>query len=186
LQAPDYVPAAEVTNYGGSPFAYNSAYHVNMAAFILLEKWFLYLKEIDVYDNTRIIIVSDHGSANAYNNSSLEGMRLPDGGAMASFHPVLLVKDFAGGAELPVQGLITDNSFMTNADVSTIALEGIIENPANPFTSRPLVPNKKNGVYIANSVKSTTEYQYTINKNAWLYVHEDIFNADNWQKEAEK
>ena len=182
LQAPDYVPVENVTGYGGSPFAYNPAYHVNMAAFLLLEKWFAYLKEIDVYDTTRIIIVSDHGSASAYDSSTFKGVQLPDGGALSSFHPVLLVKDFKAEAENVPHELVTDSSFMTNADVCLIALDGIIENPVNPFTSRPIVPDKQNGVYITTAERSTTEYQYSINEKSWLYVHDDVFNPDNWQR----
>ena len=34
-------------------------YQVNMAAFLKLGEWFDYLRENGVYDNTRIIIVSD-------------------------------------------------------------------------------------------------------------------------------
>ena len=36
-------------------------YHANMAALIQLGNWFDYLRENDVYDNTKIIIASDHG-----------------------------------------------------------------------------------------------------------------------------
>ena len=36
-------------------------YHVNMAAYIEHGNWFDYLRENGVYDNTRIILVSDHG-----------------------------------------------------------------------------------------------------------------------------
>ena len=38
-----------------------SHYHSNMASFLQLGKWFNYMREQGVYDNTRIIIVADHG-----------------------------------------------------------------------------------------------------------------------------
>ena len=37
------------------------SYHCNMAAFLQLGKWFDVLREQGVYDNTRIILVADHG-----------------------------------------------------------------------------------------------------------------------------
>ena len=36
-------------------------YHVNAAALLQVAKWLDFLKENDCYDNTRIIIVADHG-----------------------------------------------------------------------------------------------------------------------------
>jgi hypothetical protein len=38
-------------------------YHVAMAALLLRGKWFDFLLENGVYDNTRIIIAPDHGSS---------------------------------------------------------------------------------------------------------------------------
>jgi hypothetical protein len=57
FQAPDYVPLSLITDRGEGPFADEVHYHANMAAYILLGKWFSFLKENGVYDNTRIIIV---------------------------------------------------------------------------------------------------------------------------------
>ena len=36
-------------------------YQSNMAAMLQLGRWFDYLRENGVYDNTRIIVMSDHG-----------------------------------------------------------------------------------------------------------------------------
>ena len=36
-------------------------YHANAAALLRLGEWFDWMREQGVYDNTRIIIVSDHG-----------------------------------------------------------------------------------------------------------------------------
>ena len=77
LQQPDYVPQYYVDNTAydvdmearytvdGVTMKMESQYevihyHVNMATFIQLGKWFDYLRENGVYDNTRIILVSDH------------------------------------------------------------------------------------------------------------------------------
>ncbi len=62
-------------------------YHVNMATYLELGKWLDYLRANDVYDNTRIILVADHGRClNQFgiscNNQDLE-----------CFMPLLMVKD---------------------------------------------------------------------------------------------
>ena len=45
---------------------------------------------------------------------------------------MLLVKDFGA------TGFTTSDTFMTNADVPTLAMAGLIENPVNPFTGNPI------------------------------------------------
>jgi hypothetical protein len=41
-------------------------YHVNMAAMLLVGKWLDFMRESGVYDNTRIILVADHGFSFGY------------------------------------------------------------------------------------------------------------------------
>ena len=78
LQEPEYVPAPEVDNTQyerehADRFTVNGRtmtveqrndyayYQCNVAALLQLGKWFDYLRENGVYDNTRIIVMSDHG-----------------------------------------------------------------------------------------------------------------------------
>ena len=176
LQAPDYIPVQHVTNTGEFPFSLDSTYHLTIASFLLLGKWFEYLKENEVYDNTRIIIVSDHGrgSLNIHNN-----FLLPNGNLLFSYNPLLMVKDFLSYDSYKIK-----NDFMTNGDVPLLALEGIINNPINPFTKTPLKSDKDLGVNIAAigavSTYRHNKYGYNINKNQWLFVKENIFKPENW------
>jgi hypothetical protein len=179
LQAPDYFPAPEVTNFGSGPFAFDEYYHVNIASFMMLGKWFSFLKKNDVYDNTRIIIVSDHGRHGR--SELLNNIVLPNGDRLQSFNPLLMCKDFnAGNGEL-----LVDNSFMTNGDTPLLATNSIINNPINPFTHIPLQSNKENGVTIttigALSSRVHSKYQYKINEHEWLHVHDNIFDPTNWE-----
>jgi len=103
-------------------------YHANMAALLRLSEWFDMLREAGVYDNTRIIIVSDHA-----NGLHLDPEKVLDtGDDMEYLYPVLLVKDFGS------TGLTWSDEFMTNADVPALAAEQVIEDPRNPFTGRSL------------------------------------------------
>jgi len=181
LQSPDYVPVSTVTEKGSGVFSDNPHYHVNMAAYLLLGRWFDYLKENAVYDNTRIIVVSDHG----YNiNTGSNGFVLPNGDRLEKYISLLMVKDFNSRGDLNI-----NNTFMTQADVPLLALNGIINDPVNPFTGLPVENNKENGVFITTSNKfyytKHGKYKFNINKDEWFFVHNNIFDPNNWEK-AEK
>jgi hypothetical protein len=176
LQAPDYRPAVTVTNYGTSPFRLSPAYHVNAASIKRLADWFLYLKDEDVYDNTRIIIVSDHGPESNF----VTKIDLPIN--VDQFNPLLLVKDFDASGNLK-----TDMSFMSNADVPTIALRGLIDYPVNPYTGNSINSEaKKNPLYIGISgsihISDPRTTQFGLNPKEDYYVHDNIFDANNWEK----
>ncbi|GHT78942.1 membrane protein [Spirochaetia bacterium] len=181
LQPPDYTPAQTISNHGKSILKDDSRYHMTIASFILLHKWFAFLKEHGVYDNTRIILVSDHGRGNTDYPGNIP---LPDGGKLQSYNALLMVKDFdvKDGDALTV-----DTSFMTNADAALFAVQGI--DSANPFTGKVLEPDKKNGVTIttigALSTYRHSKYGYNIDADQWLHVHDTIFDPNNWEK-AEK
>jgi YidC/Oxa1 family membrane protein insertase len=183
LQTPDYQPVQSVTNRGTGYFANDSHYHVTMASFLLLGKYLEFLKENDVYDNTRIIIAADHGVGGFLKNQD-GNITLPNNGSINGYNPLLLIKDFNAEGSLAI-----DNSFMTNADSPFFALEGIIENPVNPFTHNPLKSDKAEGIYIATigalSSYSHSKYQYRIGKNQWLYVKDNIFDLANWRAATE-
>ena len=150
LQTPDYIPSANVDNTAfneknNSLYTINGRtmsmstvnqvthYHVNVATYIQLGEWFDYLRANGVYDNTRIILVSDHGKdINQFgincNNQNLE-----------CFMPLLMVKDFNA------KGFNVKEDFMTNGDTPLLATEGLIISPVNPFTGNPLTSEAKNG-----------------------------------------
>lgn len=176
LQAPDYVPSLLVTDFGQGRFAKLPEYSVNAASFKRLAEWFSYLKENDVYDNTRIILVADHGRAGA-NMVIHNNLPFPQ----ENFNPLLLVKDFGASGELK-----TDTAFMTNADVPYYALSGIIEHPVNPFTGNAITMDyKKEKQYVAVSgtqlsVESKSDCQYILHPEDDWYVSDDIFIEENW------
>jgi YidC/Oxa1 family membrane protein insertase len=179
FQAPEYTPRSVIDNMGNSPFAKDKYYHSNMAAFLLLGKWFSYLQEKGAYDNTKIIIASDHGD-NLLGNFP-DTFMLPDGNYLQLYNCLLMVKDF--NAHGP---LLTDNTFMTHADVPYIATKDLIENPLNPFTQRPLRTEKQDGALIATSsdgmTTSRSKYKFDIEKDDWLHVQDNIFEHNNWEK----
>jgi YidC/Oxa1 family membrane protein insertase len=179
LQAPDYVPVPNVTNRGTSKYADIVNYPANATALKRLGTWLEYLKQNNIYDNTRIIISADHG-ADVNSGVFSHSEKIPF--AREIFNPLLMVKDFDANFSLK-----TDNSFMTNADVPSIAFKDIIQNPVNPFTNNPINDASKQGImYITTSAKwmpyEHNANTFKISPDEWYTVHTDIFNADNWQR----
>ena len=157
-----------------------SHYHVNMAALMLIGDWLDYLKEQGVYDNTRIIIGSDHGY---YIDQFPELMfdHNYGGDGVFSLNPLMLVKDFDS------DGFTIDPSFMTHADVPTFAVEGLIPDAVNPFTGKPLNSDAKAApeqlVTLSHDWNVTDDSEYggcTFPKSMWYSVHDDIFDMSNW------
>ena len=198
LQLPDYEPLLTVNNLpyadtmgsseiNGERLRFDSvlrvqSYQVNMAAYMLLADWLDYLRENDVYDNTRIIIVADHGQAlqqlEYFKNSNA------DGTTVDAYFPLLLVKDFGA------KGFSTSEEFMTNADVPHLAMEGLIDNPVNPFTGKPVDDTEKH----AHDQYICMSDEYTLNKNSgntfpvskWAAVKDNIWDEANWSFSTEE
>ena len=193
LQAPNYVPEKNVSNFGTSSFSMNQEYHTQMATFILLAKWFDYLKEEGVYDNSRIVIVSDHGGeereSDFEENEELD--KKISGGfykGRGHYHCLLMYKDFYKDGSIQ-----TDNTFMTNADTISLLLNNMGE-CKNPFTNKK-IPTlndvsevKKNGIYLTSSDAhqpfSNGKYEFKIKDEEWWHVKENIFKAENWVQEV--
>jgi hypothetical protein len=179
FEAPEYRPAIAVSNYGTSPFRRETAYHTNMAALKRLGDWFDFLKKNGVYDNTKIILVSDHGAQENY----VTNIGLPFN--VDNYNPLLMVKDFNASGTL-----ITDNAFMSNADVPVLAFKDIIDDPVNPFTGVKITNEaKKSPLYIAISgslhLEGPDTTQFTLDSKKDYYVRDNIFDPNNWEK-AEK
>jgi len=91
-----------------------------------LIQWFNWMKKNDVYDNTKIIILSDHGPHWLHYKEKMDisipfvanpNLDISKGEAL-SMNALLLVKDFYSTGKIAV-----DNRFMSNADASSIAFE---------------------------------------------------------------
>jgi len=173
LQAPDYKPQVIVNNNSKSRFIGEIKYHANAAAIKRLSEYFDFLKSHGAYDNTRIIIVSDHG---ILDNTFITKTGLPF--HVDQFNPLLLFKDFNEKGAMR-----TDMAFMTNADVPGLAMKEIIEEPANPFTGNTITMTKNNPLLILiDRVSNKNENEIDLNSHNTYYIHNNIFNEKNWKK----
>ena len=178
MDAPDYVPSDKpVTVFGKGEFAHDAHFTTMMAAFKLLARFLNRLKELDVYDNTRIIIVSDHGTGISVPELVNDLPNLKKQNVVAS----LLVKDFGKRG-----GVSTNMKFMTNADTPALALEGIAPDAKNPFTGVPLAPADKTGFIKimtaqAQSTRIRKKTQFDVSDDEWFTVKDNIFVNGNWK-----
>lgn len=192
LQTPDYIPQEQVDNteYDAANqerFTVDGVtldmgtdwqmthYHANMAVMLKLGEWLDYLRENDVYDNTRIILTSDHGQNLAHANEFL----LEDGQDKSLFNPILMVKDF-GGEEFTVS-----KEFMTNADVPIMAMDRIINNPVNPFTGKKIDSSEKTAheqyVLLSYDWDTAVNNGNIFLPGKWYSVHDDMWDNSNWK-----
>ncbi len=153
-------------------------YHTNILALKELAEWFDYLRENDVYDNTKIIIVSDHGYA-LENFDELMFDEEDQHKNVNLYAPLLLVKDFDS------HGFTTSDEFMTNADVPTLATNGVIENPVNPFTNKPINSDEKTAhdqiITMSDKFDTYENNGYTFMPSGWISVKDNLWDRDNWK-----
>jgi hypothetical protein len=172
LQAPLYKPQLTITDYGKINFRGAIRYHANAAAIKRLSDYFDFLKLREVYDNTRIILVSDHG---ILDNSFITKTSLPF--HVDHFNPLLLVKDFNAKGEMK-----TDMTFMSNADVPSLTMKELIEKPVNPFTGNTISTDRKNNplLILIDRIINRNENEIELNPKNTYYVHDNIFDEKNW------
>ena len=195
FQLPDYDLVAHVNNEGlekgyriddeGNRLEINERrdyieYHTNAAALIMLGEWFDYLKQNGVYDNTRIVIVADHGDK----LGNFPKLILDNGTDMEQANPLLMFKDFGDGEFKEA------HDFMTNADTPVLALKDLVDDPVNPFTGGKLDGHEKNqGVqYVTLSHNWSTidepntadKIRFTTDDEPWYSIHDNIFEKSYW------
>lgn len=150
-------------------------YNVNRVGLSLVGQFLDYLKKNGVYDNTRIVIVADHGMGIRSVNSDITKNR---------FVPLLLVKDFNSKGEL-----ITDNTFMTNADAPLFALKGIYEPIINPFTKNQMKAEKEGplnlyypGPYEINppQLDERNATKFSLSYGGYTVIPGDVKDDANW------
>ena len=148
-----------------------SYYESIMASLKALGNWFDTLRELGCYDNTRIIIVADHGT-DCFYETSFNGVN------QGHFNPLLLVKDFGA------TGFTVSDQLMTNAETPFLAFNGIINDPVNPTTGNPLVSRLSDRPFIVmyndDIVAEDVIGRTTYSEGQWYEVDGDVLSPDSW------
>ena len=181
LQAPEYDfrKTKDITDIGKSPLRGNTEFSTMCGIFKRYIDFFEYLKANDCYDNTKIIVVSDHGMVdNSEAVKMLDSSKTPF--PKCQFVATLLVKDFGAHGEIQ-----TDYTYMTNADTPYLAAKGMIENARHPFTGKALEVEDKNAYSILNlaraqSTRIRKEKAFNVKPDQWYTVKDNIYIDENW------
>lgn len=195
LSEPDYLPAESIDNT-----AYDAAhadrfvldgktldmsnelqishYHANMCALLRLGEWLDYLRANKVYDNTRIILASDHGRDLSSNKELILDSGSDDPFDVELYYPLLLVKDFNSTE------FTTSDEFMTNADVPTLATKEIIDRPVNPFTGKEINNREKTAhdqfITRSSDWNTSNNNKNTFSASSWASVRDNLKDKRNW------
>ena len=152
-------------------------YETFIAAMKQVGLWLDFLRENNVYDNTRIIIVSDHGGKYVNVDSVLDEDK-------TWFTPLLMYKDFNCNGEL-----LTDETFMTNADTIFLAKEGLGLGDRNPITGNELIMEKEEGINVFLSGWQAEEARQqkqkvfeTESEIIWHVSPGDISREETWTR----
>ena len=154
-------------------------YHSTVAALTKLGDWFDYLRDNDLYDNTRIILVSDHGHGLEQIAEYERYFTLEEGTDLEFYYPLLMEKDF------DANDFTVSDEFMTNADTPVLASDKLIDNPINPFTGQSINSDKKNEsfqyVFESDKWEIPDNNGNQFKSGRWYAVYtEDILNQYCW------
>ncbi len=201
LQMPQYEPSYIVDNskYNKEEFDFSPTidgvtlnlnnyeqyvhYQINMASLKKLGEWFDYMRENNVYDNTKIIVVSDHGRYLWQMEELFYASNSGEQFDLNMYFPMLLVKDFNS------KGFEVSDEFMTNADVPTLAAKDVISSPVNPFTGNPITNTQKTEreQYIIMSSEWDTNKNNgkCFKPSTWMSVNGNLWDKNSWKYHPE-
>jgi len=157
-------------------------FYTDVSALMQLSKWIEWMKKNGVYDNTRIILVSDHGMGKLhypmFNSQKIPGTTNPDWGRGGVFQTLLMVKDFNS------HGFVKENSTpMTVCDVPYLATKNIMT-AVNPYSGKEIKEVNNKYPFECYSIHAQLEkmgdYKY------WYYAryrinNSEIFDINNWE-----
>lgn len=157
----------EIAEYGSGDIA--AFIYTYTASLTALANWFTWLKDESIYDNTKIIIIGDHGY-------HFDGKFLGDE-TIEWNNPLLLIKDFNSRGRM-----VTSDEFMTNADLPVLAGNSL-GNPVNPYTGNPLDSSPKYGeILICSGSWMVRDHRKNslIIDNILELKNRNIFEQKNW------
>ena len=168
MQYPDYTLQPEITDRGKNRVGTEAVfihYHTNAATLRMLGEWFTWMRQNRVYDNTRIVIASDHGRHFKGENKTLDTDF--DKSELAAWNALMLYKDFGATGDIR-----TDSTFMTVADVPSLAISGTDNKE-----------DKKEGMTVVTGLGEANDHgRYKFNYTEKYRVKNNIFKAANWEK----
>ena len=152
------------------------AYYSAKKALLCIEKFIIWLKENDIYDNTMIIIVSDHGNF-VQDNEVIDFYDDPRAKhELSRAHATLMVKDFNSAGRLN----INNKAQLQNCDVYSIIQEKVFSNGTG-FTD--LLTNQKDRERLYSVCLDDKDYPNRKRMKYHSYrVVGSMFNKESWER----
>ena len=156
--------------------------YANISAMKIISDILLFLRKNNIYNNTKIIIASDHGGIGGWSTNRNSINYVP------GFNSLLIYKDYNSSGNVKI-----NTNFMTSADLAYLATKHI-PNIKNPYNNKIITNNQKtNGIYIVdlygydrinNKYYNDLTFQFTNSYRfkAFYYVKDNIFDINNWKK----
>ena len=166
----------------GDNFHGKNAYLSAKGALVSLAQWIDWLKENGIYDNTKIIIATDHGddfskSPMMRDGFTVEGLTDED---FTRLHVALLIKDFGSRGEVK-----EDWRFMSNADLPSIITSDFSDiDDFGPDPTKTDNPEKR----VLKTMKADSwRWHYVSNHDKFGFeffyeVENSLFDDKNWSK----
>lgn len=146
---------------------YEAHYQTELCALKSLIKWFDWMKAQEIYDNTQIILVSDHGR---WDSSELK-KQWKD--YPVALHGLLLVKNFNANGTLEIV-----NSQLANWDVPVL-----IKNQINQDKSYPWLDPKRERCHVIGQWQRQRhpydQYKFT----EIICIAGSLFNKESWKSQ---
>jgi YidC/Oxa1 family membrane protein insertase len=164
------------------------AYFSAKCALTAIADWLQWARANGIYDNTKVILISDHGNGGISNpmfvtdssdSENAEGSDVPRYAISAS-HALLMVKDFESGGVLTL-----DHRLMSNADMPAIICGGLVgcDGVRPDPTIQDPVPERLLTFVETDSWRFhtiQTEDRFPITKA--YQVKQNIFDPANWER----
>lgn len=150
-------------------------YYNERCALRSISKWLDWLKKNNLYDNTQIIIASDHSAEDSYHTGK-EFFDLRYQGEPWKPHALLMVKSYGAKGEVK-----KDNSFMSVADIPWLVCK---ENGPCPERKGVFDPLLNNAERIRthdggkSSLRRHGKHQFNVESHQ---VKGTMFDRDNWE-----
>ncbi len=167
----DQIPNTDINRFKNEFLT--RSYYANAASIKNISELIDFFKDNNVYDNTKIIIISDHAldiKTDFYKNNDIE--------FMAIYNALLMIKDFNSANDFTIS-----SNFMTVADMPYIALKHL-QDVKNPFTEKVITNDYKNGelkVIILNEWNPNRQLENRFNFTKYYTVKGNIFDKNNWK-----
>lgn len=148
-------------------------FYANVSTINILIDFIKFLKENNIYDNTKIIIASDHGE-----NCNTTLFKDKNTRFVNIYNALLMYKDFNAKGDIKIE-----TNFMTIADTPYLATKHI-PNIKNPFNNKLITNDYKTNAMHIVQLKSWRAEKQLSNRYDFDYfysVKDNIFDLNNWK-----